>query len=110
MAQLSTSQRPNLPHPLLSDFGLAIGLLLHFEVCDEGEVVGGEGGAGQPLLPDLLAGGHLEDGLALEAALRVEDVVERLLVLAVLADLPRRVLRVLGGVGRAQAENASVLV
>ena len=105
MAQLSTSQRPNLPHPLLSDFGLP----LHPEVGDEGEMVGGEGGAGQPLLPDLLAGGHLEDGLALEAALRVEDVVERLLVLAVLADLPRRVLRVLGGVGRAQAENASVV-
>ena len=67
-------------------------------------MVGGEGGAGQPGAADLLSGGHLEDGLDAHAVPRVEDVVERLLVLAVLADLPRRV-RV-GGVGGVQTENA----
>ena len=70
------------------------------QVGDEGEVVGGEGGAGQPGVADLVARGHLEHGLDAHPVLGVEDVVERLLVLAVLADLPRRV-RV-GGVGRVQ--------
>ena len=73
------------------------------QVGDEGEVVGGEGGAGQPGVADLVARGHLEHGLDAHPVLGVEDVVERLLVLAVLADLPRRV-RV-GGVGRVQTEN-----
>ena len=71
-------------------------------------MVGGEGGAGQPGAADLLSGGHLEDGLDAHPVPRVEDVVERLLVLAVLADLPRRV-RV-GGVGRVQTEKCDTAV
>ena len=65
------------------------------------------GVAGHPALAELLLGGELEGGGDLDLVLGVEHVVEGLDVLAVLADLPRgvgRLLAILVGVGRVQAE------
>ena len=63
--------------------------------------------AGQPRGPDGLAGGEVQHGLDLDGGRRVEDVVQGLLVLAVLAHLPRGVRGVGAGrgvqVGRAES-------
>ena len=76
------------------------------KVCDEREVVRGVRVAGHTTLAELLLRGELEGRGHDHGVLGVEHVVEGLDVLAVLADLPRgvgRLLAALVGVGRVQA-------
>jgi len=58
------------------------------EVSDEGEVVRGEGRAGQPSRPDFCLGGRLQNRVDAESVLGNEDVVEDLLGLHIAPVLP----------------------
>ena len=58
------------------------------EVGDEGEVVRGEGRAGQPSRPDFRLGGRLQNRVDAESVLGNEDVVEDLLGLHIAPVLP----------------------
>jgi hypothetical protein len=58
------------------------------EVGDEGEVVRGEGRAGQPSRPDFRLGGRLQNRVDAESVLRNEDVVEDLFGLHIAPILP----------------------
>lgn len=64
---------------------------LEAEVADEREVVGGVVVGGHLALAHVLRRGHTEDAIHLELLLRVEDVVNGVAHLPLLAHLPRRV-------------------
>ena len=86
-ALLSWKPAKALRLPADAFLGHRCGFLENLEVCNHGEMVGGECCWGKPVNANLLLSGHVQGGWRLNPS-RVEDVVKGALLLPSLPDLP----------------------